>query len=325
MWYDVEDSTTFEDAVQCNSATTPASSSESPSTVSTLRTQQTAVVSGVNSSLPPPNFYDLPQNFYWALPQKIIGMACPNKRKHVSNLYNHFGVSVIINLREYTTPNQLFAGTNVRNVHLPIKSFGVPTLEQVEYSIRIIEETLHPSPESSSLEIETNISAENPKTNGANKEAIVSEDNPKTTTTSTQAAVAINCRGGKGRTGTIICCYLIYKEGITAHEAIKRIRELSPRSVETRGQEEFIEEYYRLTFVTQGRESEYRRSLPFSFVPQSATCKILVVPPNPANKNNANSGGNNKPICRPSYPARDAFMNHPHQRELIMSRFCELK
>lgn len=56
--------------------------------------------------------------------------------------------------------------------------------------------------------------------------------------------VAIHCEAGFGRTGTMLACYFVSK-GLSAREAIARIRKLRPGSVETEEQSEAIGEYAR--------------------------------------------------------------------------------
>ena len=47
--------------------------------------------------------------------------------------------------------------------------------------------------------------------------------------------VAVHCGGGLGRTGTLLTCYLV-SQGLTTVDAIARVRQLRPRSIETREQ-----------------------------------------------------------------------------------------
>jgi atypical dual specificity phosphatase len=56
--------------------------------------------------------------------------------------------------------------------------------------------------------------------------------------------VAVHCGGGIGRTGTVLACYLVRK-GLTAAEAIARVRALRPGSVETREQAAAVESFAR--------------------------------------------------------------------------------
>jgi atypical dual specificity phosphatase len=54
--------------------------------------------------------------------------------------------------------------------------------------------------------------------------------------------VAVHCAAGKGRTGTVLAAYLV-SQGMTASEAIRKVRELRPGSVETYEQEQAIQEW----------------------------------------------------------------------------------
>ena len=58
--------------------------------------------------------------------------------------------------------------------------------------------------------------------------------------------VAVHCAAGKGRTGTVLAAYLV-SQGMTAGEAIRRVRELRPGSVETFEQEQVVREWERRT------------------------------------------------------------------------------
>lgn len=54
--------------------------------------------------------------------------------------------------------------------------------------------------------------------------------------------VAVHCAAGQGRTGTILASYLIKTDGLTAEEAIKKIRAIRPPSIE-KSQEEALYNY----------------------------------------------------------------------------------
>ena len=54
--------------------------------------------------------------------------------------------------------------------------------------------------------------------------------------------VAVSCYAGIGRTGTVLACYLVHR-GQEPADAINRIRELRPRSIQTVDQEAAVYGY----------------------------------------------------------------------------------
>jgi atypical dual specificity phosphatase len=73
-------------------------------------------------------------------------------------------------------------------------------------------------------------------------------------------SIAVHCRAGYGRTGTMLACYLV-SQGQTAAESIETVRSARPGSIETRAQEHFIhmfENYLRATDTRLDRRKAKR-------------------------------------------------------------------
>jgi atypical dual specificity phosphatase len=56
--------------------------------------------------------------------------------------------------------------------------------------------------------------------------------------------VIVHCAEGKGRTGTVLAAYLVYK-GLNADDAIKKVRETRPGSIQNLEQEDAIRMFER--------------------------------------------------------------------------------
>jgi atypical dual specificity phosphatase len=58
----------------------------------------------------------------------------------------------------------------------------------------------------------------------------------------TGMGVAVHCGAGLGRTGTVLAAYFVTR-GMPPHDAVERVRELRPGSVETAEQERAVERF----------------------------------------------------------------------------------
>ena len=59
------------------------------------------------------------------------------------------------------------------------------------------------------------------------------------------SCVAIHCAMGCGRTGTMLACYLMQQEGLSAEEVIAETRKRRKGSIENRKQEQAVVDYER--------------------------------------------------------------------------------
>jgi len=57
------------------------------------------------------------------------------------------------------------------------------------------------------------------------------------------AVVAVHCRAGIGRTGTILAAWLIREGGLSATGAIERLRTIYKAYVQTEVQEQFLQDF----------------------------------------------------------------------------------
>jgi len=120
-------------------------------------------------------------------------------RDNLDELTRTYGITTIVTLSEKALPSKVLEEFGLRFFHLPVKDFGVSTVEETAAAVGFVRAEIGRG-----------------------------------------GRVVVHCDAGYGRTGTFLACCLV-ANGCEAHEAIARIRNLRPGSVETYEQETFVQ------------------------------------------------------------------------------------
>lgn len=155
-----------------------------------------------------------PTNFSWVINNQLAGSGLPLSSDQFKWLVNH-GIGTIVTVREISLPSHWFsAGDNesLRHHGDDIKKINCQHLRVEDYHAPTVEEI-----DSTVNFIENEIEA--------------------------KRAVLVHCAAGKGRTGTILGAYLLKINNLSAKDAITRIRNIRPGSIQTDSQEKSLYEY----------------------------------------------------------------------------------
>ena len=151
---------------------------------------------------------DRPTNFSWVIDGKLAGSGLPMTYSQFYWLIKH-GIKTIITVREVPLPSKWFT-----------ESIDNTGRNNINYLHLRVEDFGAPSIE----EIASTVDYIQHQI-----------DNTK--------PVMVHCAAGKGRTGTILAAYVLKKENLTADQAIKKIRDLRPGSIQSNIQEMTISMY----------------------------------------------------------------------------------
>lgn len=151
------------------------------------------------------NDHRKPSNFSWVEDNLIAGSSFPKHPSHLRWLVEEAKITHLVTLNlESQPPINTQPPDRLRWTQIKIKDFHPPTPSQIDQMMKIF------------------LSA---KENGNER-------------------VCVHCTMGRGRTGTMLACWLVMSQGLNGEEAIKKIREIRPHSIETSKQEDAVKKFY---------------------------------------------------------------------------------
>jgi len=159
-------------------------------------------------------FNSRPTNFSWIVNNQVAGSGLPLSFNQIMWLVKR-GIRTIVTVREIPLPVQWLTLDETNHSHS-----GGKIIEKINYLHLRVEDYHSPT----IVEIDSTINF------------IKNEIEAK-------RPVLVHCAAGKGRTGTILGAYLLKKERLSAKDAITRIRNLRPGSIQTDSQEKSLYEY----------------------------------------------------------------------------------
>lgn len=159
-------------------------------------------------------FSSRPTNFSWVINNELAGSGLPLSFVQFKWLVDH-GIGTVVTVREVPLPANWFTLEDKKNSNADSKN-----PKRINYLHLRVEDYHSPTVQeinSTVKFIENEIKANRP--------------------------VLVHCAAGKGRTGNILGAYLLRNKNIGARDAITRIRNIRPGSIQTDSQEKSLYEY----------------------------------------------------------------------------------
>jgi atypical dual specificity phosphatase len=82
-----------------------------------------------------------PTNFSWVVDGKLAGCGLPFSEDEFEWLVQR-GIKSIVTVREVPLPSKWFDGSDVSYLHLNVEDFGAPSIEELDASVKFIEEQI---------------------------------------------------------------------------------------------------------------------------------------------------------------------------------------
>ena len=159
-------------------------------------------------------FSSRPTNFSWVINNELAGSGLPLSFDQFKWVVNH-GIGTIVTVREVPLPSHWLSLNDKRSLDVDTQNRS-----KINYLHLRVEDYHSPTIE----EIDSTVKF---------MENEIKEKRP----------VLVHCAAGKGRTGTILGAYLLRSQNIGAKDAITRIRNIRPGSIQTESQEKSLYEY----------------------------------------------------------------------------------
>ncbi len=141
-------------------------------------------------------------NFGYVLEGKLAGCGYPGRGGDLRadlREAKHRGISAVVTLTESPLDAEILESEGMTFLHIPVEDYEPPSLGQIQEFVDFTRGHLAHS----------------------------------------SGAVMVHCMMGRGRTGTMLACFLV-AEGWSAESAVRRVRQSRPASIESLAQEEMI-------------------------------------------------------------------------------------
>ncbi|MBD90540.1 MAG: protein phosphatase [Deltaproteobacteria bacterium] len=147
---------------------------------------------------------DVPARFSWVIDNELAALAHPATGQGLAWNIQYLldaNIKTLFTLTLTPLDQSILGSYALKNVHMPVKDFAAPSMEQLQEFVTETEEVV-----------------------------------------ASGGSTAIHCAAGMGRTGTFAAAYLVHK-GMPSQEAIDKVRELRPGSIETGVQEDAVHDF----------------------------------------------------------------------------------